>query len=105
MRTAWACAAFVALVGTVQAGGAETEKSTKSQPEIRDIQFARETPFVIAVRKTRDSVVTVKVTKPGASRDTNGTGVIVDERGYIITNSHVIRGAEKIRVVLTYGTS
>lgn len=105
MRTAWVCATLVALVGTVHAGGAETEKSTKAQPEVRDVQFARETPFVVAVRKTRDSIVTLKVSKPGASRDTTGTGVIVDERGYVITNSHVIRGAEKIRVILTDGTS
>jgi Do/DeqQ family serine protease len=32
-----------------------------------------------------------------------GTGVIIDQRGYILTNNHVIRGADKIRVKLLDG--
>ena len=32
-----------------------------------------------------------------------GSGVIVDERGYIVTNEHVIRGAVEIRVQLSDG--
>ena len=32
-----------------------------------------------------------------------GSGVIVDERGYILTNHHVIEGADRIRVLLADG--
>ncbi len=32
-----------------------------------------------------------------------GSGVIVDERGYILTNHHVIKGAERIRILLADG--
>src|SRR5215216_3906550 len=32
-----------------------------------------------------------------------GSGVIIDEKGYILTNNHVIDDAEKIRVTLTDG--
>ncbi|MFC1925571.1 S1C family serine protease [Chloroflexota bacterium] len=32
-----------------------------------------------------------------------GTGVIIDPRGYIVTNNHVIEGAEKITVILSSG--
>jgi len=32
-----------------------------------------------------------------------GSGVIIDEQGYILTNEHVIRGADKITVALTDG--
>lgn len=32
-----------------------------------------------------------------------GSGVIVDRRGYILTNEHVVRGAEVIKVTLTDG--
>jgi serine protease DegS len=32
-----------------------------------------------------------------------GSGVIVDESGYILTNNHVIEGADEIRVVLATG--
>lgn len=32
-----------------------------------------------------------------------GTGVIVDEKGYILTNNHVIKGADEIKVMLLDG--
>src|SRR5215472_11844611 len=33
-----------------------------------------------------------------------GSGVIVDSDGYIITNAHVVKGAQRVRVFLTPGT-
>jgi len=32
-----------------------------------------------------------------------GSGVIIDEQGYIVTNNHVVEGAESITVTLTDG--
>src|SRR5271168_4692406 len=32
---------------------------------------------------------------------TLGSGVIVDADGYIITNAHVVKGAQRVRVILT----
>src|SRR5207248_9308446 len=48
------------------------------------------------------SVVTVKVDKRGnwGTKAVIGTGVIVDERGYLITNSHVVSNSERVAVVL-----
>jgi len=34
-----------------------------------------------------------------------GSGIIMDSEGYILTNAHVVRGAQSIRVVLTAGPS
>lgn len=34
-----------------------------------------------------------------------GTGVIIDPRGYIVTNNHVVEGAEKVTVILSEGES
>jgi serine protease Do len=34
-----------------------------------------------------------------------GSGVIVDPNGYIITNAHVVKGAQRVRVILTPATA
>ncbi len=74
----------------------------------------RKTPIVQAVAGARDSVVNIHGQKmlttaddpqiPGDSpRKVNGmgTGVVIDERGYIITNFHVVDGVKKIEVTLS----
>lgn len=38
---------------------------------------------------------------PIGHQDTQGSGVIVDPDGYIITNYHVVAGAQQIRIVMT----
>lgn len=73
----------------------------------------RETPIVRAVKGCRPSVVSINGRKtvrdedaPYGARDRfrkvngMGTGVIIDRRGYIITNFHVVQGVAKIRVTL-----
>jgi serine protease Do len=97
-RRAWVVAlSLVALGGAAPQGRAEGEA-----------RWSRETPIVRAVKKTRKGVVTLKVLKTsswgGGKRDIVGTGVIVDERGYLITNHHVIDNAERINAHLYDGT-
>jgi serine protease Do len=76
----------------------------------------RRTAMVRAVERVRPSVVNLRGNKTlrpeegpvGASgREVNGmgTGVILDERGYIITNNHVIEGVRQIDVTLADGTT
>ena len=72
----------------------------------------RLTPEVKAVQKTRPTVVNIRGKKTvrdesrnfeaDSSRQVNGmgTGVIVDPRGYIITNFHVVEGVSNIQVTL-----
>jgi S1-C subfamily serine protease len=55
------------------------------------------------VAKVRPAVVQVNVVT--ASGEGLGSGVILDTRGYIITNNHVIAGAQRIQVTLYDGTS
>ncbi len=42
-----------------------------------------------------------------ASHQVNGmgTGIVIDERGYIITNYHVVEGVKRIRATLADGTT
>jgi serine protease Do len=85
----------VALVwiGGLAVGGAGTEARG---------QHSRRTPIVEAVEKTRGGIVTVKVEKKGAwsRKQTTASGVVVAERGYVVTNHHVIAGADRIVVRL-----
>jgi len=73
----------------------------------------RETPIVKAVRQAAPSVVNIHgrksvpsaPTQPGTfgtSREVNGmgTGIVIDPRGYIITNHHVVDGVARIQVTM-----
>lgn len=55
------------------------------------------------VTKVRSAVVELTVTT--ANGKALGSGVLIDPRGYIITNNHVINGAQTVQVVLYDGTS
>jgi serine protease Do len=102
----WACAALVLLTGVVFADRARPEKDKeKRQTAFQTARARRESPTVLAVRKTRDSIVTVKVQKPHARKDTIGTGILVDERGYIVTNRHIVQNGLEINVVLFDGSA
>ena len=76
----------------------------------------RETPIVRAVRAARPSVVNIRGEKTvagageqaaglGAARRVNGmgTGVVIDSRGYILTNFHVVDGVREINVTFADG--
>lgn len=78
----------------------------------------RETPLVRAVQQSRKSVVNIHTEKmaedekesrffsPRSRKVTGmGTGVIVDERGYIITNYHVIQDVDVITVSIDGGAA
>lgn len=77
----------------------------------------RETPIVLAVRRARTSVVNISSEKrpdsrsawEGALSDTQrvngmGSGIIIDERGYIITNAHVVDRVTSLKVRLSDGS-
>ncbi len=90
--TRWSAA--VLAVALVVSSGAGTEKHTP---------HSRRNPVTEAVQKTKASIVTVKVPRQNA-KDLVGTGVIVDEHGYILTNRHVVGGKTAVSVRLDDGT-
>jgi serine protease Do len=72
-------------------------------------QHVRRTAIVEAVEKTRDAIVTLRVTRSadegGKRRGIPGTGIIIDERGYLVTNHHLIAEATKITATLSDKTT
>ena len=54
------------------------------------------------VAKVRPAVVQINVVTPDGQG--LGSGVIIDRRGYIVTNHHVVDGAQRLEVVLYDGT-
>lgn len=82
------------------------------------VKDPRRTPLVRAVKACQASVVNIHTEKNGVE-DTDsrfftpkarkvtgmGTGIVVDERGYIVTNYHVIQDVDTITVTLHNGES
>ncbi|MFM8497726.1 MAG: trypsin-like peptidase domain-containing protein, partial [Planctomycetia bacterium] len=74
---------------------------------------SRRTAIVRAVESTRDSVVNIHGQKLVAANDDSGaeqrrvngmgTGVVIDPRGYVVTNYHVVEGVRRIEVTLASG--
>lgn len=101
---AWRLVAWTALcVGVI---GTPPRECAGASPQ-------RQTPIVRAVEKTRPSVVNIQgrrtvrteQAESGAGepfRQVNGmgTGIVIDERGYILTNYHVVENVERIQVTL-----
>ncbi|MEX2026114.1 MAG: trypsin-like peptidase domain-containing protein, partial [Pirellulaceae bacterium] len=81
---------------------AESDVAAQSLDEMRP----RLNDFVMASRLVakRVSPSVVSIIRPGMmGRLGQGSGVIVDPEGFIVTNFHVVTGAEAIRVRLTDG--
>lgn len=74
------------------------------------LSVQEESALIDAVKKTLPGVVTltVQATSTDAAgrpvRETNlGSGVMIDDRGFILTNNHVVQNATKITVKLSSG--
>ncbi|MGD9722328.1 MAG: trypsin-like peptidase domain-containing protein [Pirellulales bacterium] len=102
VRSSWAMCVGLALAGTL---AASTSRAAASERRL--------TPTVKIVQQARPSIVNIHGQKTITPSDENyrrgeaphnvngmGTGVIIDERGYILTNFHVVDGVREIQVTL-----
>lgn len=93
-----------AVLGGLWASGKLSVAGTTSQNNVNIKTTQEESGVAQAVaKKASPSVVSIYVT--GAEGDGVGSGVILDNDGNILTNYHVISGAQTISVTLSDGTS
>ncbi len=76
----------------------------------------RETPLVKAVQRAQKAVINIHTEKSAEESNSvfgntkrgkingMGTGIVIDERGYVVTNNHVIAGVESLEVSLVDGS-
>lgn len=65
-----------------------------------------------SVEKLRNSVVTINTTRIARRYGYgafpmvgSGSGIIIDKKGYVVTNNHVLEGSENVEIVLPNGES
>jgi S1-C subfamily serine protease len=93
----------VAAIADKTVSGLQTGTSPQAQPTIPALTGNNLEPVREAVvAKVRSSVVQVNVTLQRGTAI--GSGVIIDKRGYIVTNDHVVQGAQNIDVMLADGS-
>ena len=78
-------------------------KFTPEEEQILDKMAVINQAFEIVSKKIRPAVVNIQAESSGVVGHSQGSGVIIDEQGYILTNAHVIAGADSVIVRLFDG--
>jgi len=112
-----ALALLIVAVAIAPCLSAQTQVPTPAQPpattdRTSDALHGMNNSFENLVKRVSPSVVEVMVTGYGSGEDDSnrsraigrerslGSGIIVESDGYIITNYHVVKGADRVRVAL-----
>lgn len=79
--------------------GTASTTATPTATPTASTAFAVEAAQEAVIAKVKPAVVQVEVTAQNKSGI--GSGIIIDQRGYIVTNKHVVSGAQRIGVMLS----
>lgn len=82
-----------------------------AMPAVAMAEYERRTALVEAISKTRDAIVNVRTLRSIPARLENrggqvkglGTGVLIDPRGYVVTNFHVVENVDQVNIVTSKG--
>jgi serine protease Do len=106
-----AALAVVLLVGCSEEESGPGEKNVAQVPVQASTQIPADEPVARVASQVEPSVVQVNIeaittTPLGTRRDEGvGSGVIYREDGYIITNDHVVEGANEVNIAFIDGTT
>ncbi len=93
---------FVAVASLVVLGVFSLTASVSASDARRDwvVQaFEQNRQAVVNIQGDKIDEYSASSKDPGKSYNGMGTGIIIDERGYIVTNFHVVDGIRKIQVI------
>lgn len=89
-------------VNIPRAGSSSSLTSSGSDSNGTAVVDGSESPDWVAVsKKVSSSVVSIQTTL--ADGEADGSGVIIDKEGYVLTNNHVVSGGQSITVTLSNG--
>jgi serine protease Do len=106
-----AALAVVLLVGCSEEESGPGEKNVAQVPVQASTQIPADEPVARVASQVEPSVVQVNIeaittTPLGTRRDEGvGSGVVYREDGYIITNDHVVEGANEVNIAFIDGTT
>ncbi|MBB4686091.1 S1C family serine protease [Amycolatopsis jiangsuensis] len=91
---------------------ADTGSELTGSATISEAEAAKERPpgsLADIARRVSPAVVSLEVVKPGAENGEQGSGVVIDPQGYVLTNEHVVSSAAgdssvKITAIFNDGT-
>ncbi len=84
---------------------ADGVSSTRRTAIVQAVAAARPSVMNIHGRKTLPADNETLVSEGGRQVNGMGTGIVIDDRGYVITNYHVVEGVGRIRVTTADGTT
>ena len=91
------------FAGSSKSSTSTTAQATTTAPATTSSATTLETQQEAAIARIEPSVVELKVTTVQGQQV--GSGVIIDTKGDIVTNNHVVSGEQTIEVVLSNGST
>ncbi|WP_437201554.1 S1C family serine protease [Planctomicrobium sp. SH664] len=98
--------ALLIAIAPISAAGEESPKNSSSMRDSQRTQIvaqAMRSSVNIHTEKRQKSMDVVFSTGKAAKINGMGTGIVIDERGYIVTNFHVVQDVERLRVTTFAG--